>query len=560
MQVKDSKAYEYAIKVDSGEQIACKYIKQAAERFLYDITRKDLYWDYDKVEKITYFFEEVLYVPELMKPVPMPLPHAFWIQQLYGFRYKETNLRRFTDIFFEVARKNYKTYYAAGLSLCELIMGDDNMPMIMQGANTREQALICTDLTGKLIKCSPQISQIITGDDIRVYNNIPHTVHYTFNGRDGKIKAMPKNPGDGGNPSVAIIDELHEAKNLVLLQSMKSGQGAREQPLTLIISSPGVSTAVPMYTQIRKKAIDMLSGTIESDRSLALIYEQDNKDDWDKPECIDKANPMAPYSKTIRTFVMNEIAEAKRLGGSYEANVKIKNCGVWVDAAETWIQDHIIKTNSHGIKFEDLIGKECYVGIDLSKSRDLSAVGYLFPNIDGYWAFFVRCYIPQSKLEAGTDGIDYRLWVDKGWIQVHDGDVINHNLITSDTLSLMKQFDVKGVGFDQKFAYQGVIVSIAEAGYEELCESISQGFSLSNAVNDVERLTYESAFDFMDNPVLYWNFSNVVLTIGDKMDRYPSKKKSGDKIDLVSALLIAMTKYNICKAEPETEAGIMILN
>jgi phage terminase large subunit-like protein len=565
--VKSTKAYIYAKQIQSGEQIACKYMQQAADRFLRDIKREDLYFDLNEVEMVTGFFENILYVPELKAPVPLPLPHAFWIQQLYGFRYKETKLRRFTEMILLVARKNYKTFYAAGISDYELILGNDNDPMIMQGANSRDQALICTDMAGKLIKASPDLNAMYRPKnpedktiEIFTYRKKTTEIVYEFEGRHGRIEAMPRDVGDGGNPSLSVIDELHEATDLSLLETMKSGQGARLEPMNLIISSPGHNKQGPLYSVLRDQAIKMLNGIIEDDRKLAIIFEQDNEEDWDKPEFAEKANPMIPYSRTLFSFWKERIQEAKNKGGATEVNVKIKNCGVWVDAAEVWIPDAIIIQNDHGITDDDLIGRDCYLGIDLSKAKDLTVVVYFFPNVkDGIDALKVVCFIPEDKLTNNDDHVDYHKWYQDGWVQVHDGNVIDHDLVGSDTLNRMEKYNMKGIGFDAKFAYQGVITTLAKNGYEELCTSIGQGFTLSTAVTEVEMMLLQKKVDLMKNPVTRWNFANVVMKEGDQGHRYPSKGKSANKIDIVSAYLTARTEYNHRNSEPEIESGVLWL-
>ena len=121
--IKQTYAYQYAEEVlsEGDDNVRfCKWIKMAAQRFMGDLQREDLVFDLQWVDAITIFFEEVLYVPELGRPSKLPLPAAFWWQQFYGFRYKETGQRRFREFLLEVDRKNAKTFYAAGVSLFDL--------------------------------------------------------------------------------------------------------------------------------------------------------------------------------------------------------------------------------------------------------------------------------------------------------------------------------------------------------------------------------------------------------------------------------------------------------
>ena len=149
------------------------------------------------------------------------------LEQILCIRRKDGR-RKYTQAYIQVARKQAKTFYAANNALFELILGSDNAPQIMCGANNRDQAIICTEMMGKVIRCSPYLKELEDAKVIEIFTYRKKTTEIVFDdgkGRIGRVEAMPRDPGDGGNPSVTIVDELHEAKDLVLLETMKSGQG-----------------------------------------------------------------------------------------------------------------------------------------------------------------------------------------------------------------------------------------------------------------------------------------------------------------------------------------------
>ncbi|MCR9252280.1 MAG: terminase large subunit [bacterium] len=557
--VKRTKAWEYSERVLDGDILTCNWIKLAVNRFRKDLKRSDLIYDLDEVEQFTEFWEKVVYVPELRAPSPLPLPYAFAFQQLYGFKYKDSELRRFTDLMIEVARKNIKTFSSAAISGYELLLGHDPFPEILHGANSRDQALICTDKTGKVIKASPEIYEMVESDDIQLFTykkKITEIVYDTLH-RSGRIEAMPRDPGDGGNPSASVIDEFHEATDTKLIETIRSGQGARREPINIIISSPGFNKEGPLYSVYRDEAVKMLQGQIESDRALALIFEQDNEEDWDNLEMIEKANPMLPYITTLKPYVENRILEAKRKGGATEVSVKIKNCGIWTDSAATWIADEVIRGNNFETDLSILEGQECYLGIDLSKSKDLTVVLFYFPYLpNGKHGVYVQCHIPEQKIEDNEDHVDYQKWVDEGWIISHPGNVLDPDIIADMAMEKMEQYSVSGVGFDAKYAYQGAVTKIAKNGYEEECLSVGQGFGLSSAVSDLENLIESKKMEFFGNPVTRWNFGNVIMAMGHQGHQYPSKKESRNKIDIVSALCTARFTYSHFNSEEEQESGI----
>lgn len=562
---KQSKSYKYAKGVISGKIIASKFIIKQAERYLLDLEREDLYFDLEWHNKVSVWFEQICYVPELAAPVGLPLPHAFWIEQIHCLRYKKGKRRKYKQAYIQVARKQAKTFYAANNALFELIIGEDNKPEILCGANSREQAVLCTKMVGDVIKCSPELMSLVKNKKLNLHTWQKEVtgVHYdNGSGRVGKIMAMAKDPGDGGNPSATIVDELHEARDLKLLETMKSGQGLRKNPLALIITSPGHNKDAPCYSVLRDTAVKILEGTIDNDRFLPIVFELDDESDWDNIEELRKSNPMMDYMDTLEDFLIDRIQEAKETQGESEVNIKIKNCGVWVDAATSWISSETVRENDHGIKDNELIGKDCYLGIDLAKAEDLNACALFFPDVrPNIHVVKMMFWIPSEKVRLNRDHVDYRKWVQQGFMIQQDGNVADHSLISKDIIKEISNYNVKSIGFDSRFAYAGIIPALAHAGYEELLMPVGQGYTgLSAAVVQMFSWMKKAEMDLMGNKVLYWNIANVVMKVGDEGDQIPSKGKSNMKIDGVSASLTAIAEYLRVGAKPVGNFGFAVLN
>lgn len=562
---KESKSYKYAKGVISGKIIASKFIIKQAERFVNDLKRTDLYFDLNWHHKVSVFFEEICFVPELSAPVELPLPHAFWIEQVHCLRYKKNKTRKYKQAYIQVARKQAKTYYAGINALFELIVGEDNRPEIMCGANSRDQAIYCTRMVGDIIKSSPVLKELIAEKKLTMFTwqkEVTGAYYDDGEGRVGKIEAMPKDPGDGGNPSTTVIDELHEAKDLKLLETMKSGQGLRRNPLALIITSPGHNKDAPCFSVLRATAIKVLEGTIENDRFLPILFELDDEDDWDNIKELKKSNPMMDYMDTLEDYLIDRIKEAKENPGEQEVNIKIKNSGIWVDAATTWVSSDVVKANSHGIKVQELIGKDCYLGIDLAKADDLNAVALFFPNVRGNIHVVKMMYwIPSDKVKQNRDHVDYSRWVKEGFMIKQDGNVADHSLMAKDIMNEISKYNIKSIGFDSRFAYAGIVPSLAHAGYEEILMPVGQGYTgLSASVSQMYNWLQKNEMDLMDHKVLYWNMANVVMKVGDEGDMIPSKGKSNMKIDGVSATLTAIAEYLRIGAKPVGNFNFAILN
>lgn len=562
---KEAKSYKYSKAVVSGNILASKFIIKQAKEYLKDLQRDDLYFDLEWHNKVSVFFEKICYVPELASPVELPLPHAFWIEQIHCLRYKASGRRKYTQAYIQVARKQAKTFYAAVNALFELIMGSDMSPQIMCGANNRDQAIICTDMMGRIIKCSPKLRHLMTEGVIELFTYRKKTTEIVYDdgaGRIGRIEAMPRDPGDGGNPSIAIIDELHEAKDLSLLETMKSGQGLRKNPMAVIITSPGHDKDAPCYSVLRDKAVKILDGIIDDDSFLPILFELDDESDWDNINELEKSNPMMPYMATLKPYLESRILEAKDTSsGTVAVNIKIKNCGIWVDSATTWIDSEIIKANNHGITNDELLDKICFLGIDLAKGEDLNAVALFFPNVrPNIHCIKMMYWIPSDKVANHRDHVDYRSWINRGLMIMQDGNVADHKLMSKDIIDEIAKYKVKSIGFDARLAYAGIVPDLAHAGYEDRLMSVGQGFTLTTGVIQMENWLKRFEMDLMNNSVLYWNLANTVMKVGDQGDSFPSKAKSGNKIDGVSASLTAIMEYLRVGAEPTKSFGFAVLN
>jgi phage terminase large subunit-like protein len=559
VKVQDLKSYKYAQSVLNGEQIASNFIKLAAERFMNDLERDDLVFRTDVLEVIYSLIENDIYVPETrQKNVVFP-PHAFWLDQLYGFRYKETDKRKYTTMYLQFARKNFKTFYAALVSIIETILWRDRYPEILVGANSRDQALICTTKIGEIIKVSPFLKELWNNNNgyIKMYAHKDHinTILFENEERKSVIKAIPRDLGDGGNPSIGIIDEFHEAKSTALIETIQSGQGQRADPLTMIITSPGNDRASVCYDE-RETSRKILTGDLKDDRHLAILFELDNEEEWDQIDLLEKSNPMMPYVDTLKPYLERRITEAKKYGGGKAANVKIKNCGIWIDAPEVWIEKSVLQENNHGIRRDDLKDYPVYVGFDLAKSKDLNAL-CIMADVDGVMVFDLHYWISEEKLKDDSDKVDYLKWHEKGYMHVMDGDTIDFYDLGLEICDILKEYsNIQVIAFDVRYSYMGVVPVLKAQGYEDLCIPVGQGATLAPATIQLEKWLEQRKCDLMSNEVLFWNFANVILKYNRNGDPYPTKEDRFKKIDGVVAILTAMEEYLRINAEFESDIYI----
>ena len=544
----------------SGKVIVGNYIKLAYKRFLSDLNREDLTYDIEAGQRPIKFFEKYLVHHEgewAGKPLKLELWQKAMIEQIFGWKLKN-GLRRVRDVYTQIARKNGKTALVAGIAAFHLLADVENAPQILFGSNNEDQAKIGTTSAGRMIECSSRLKNYVQGQKLKIYKYKGKVKAMNFYPNGGVLEAMSADPTtkDGFTPSLGVVDEYHEAKDDLLLNVIESGQGARSQSLLLTITTAGFHKAGPCYSKLRKNAVDVLDGVKEDDGHLSFIYEIDTEDDWEDESVWVKSSPNLNVSVSLE-WMRSRYQKAKNQGGSKEVDFKTKNLNVWTDAPKTWIDAKIVKANSKGnIRLEDLQGLRCYGGLDIGGSGDLSAYANLFVNDDHIpFAAKLSFWIPEEKVKAGNDLVDYRLWVQQGYMEEMPGRTINNEQITQDILHEIEVYDLQRVDFDPYKADHGIIQGLQD--HEIICEPLAQTTKfLGVPFERLEEMINLEQLELFNNPVLEWMFGNVVVFTDTSGNRKPDRKKSLNKIDGVAALVNAFGGYITAHNEEQQEYTI----
>lgn len=569
-----TKAEVYAREVlaPGNEHKTGKWIKLAAKRFLKDLERDDIYLDEIEANRVTDYYEIFLYHFEdrwAGTPIILEGWQNFIVQQVWGWKYKKTGLRRVRKVYAQIARKNAKSTTIGGGIDYELIASSTNSPQVFVGANNEKQAKICTNIAGKIMEGSPKLRPYINTGHLKFYSYNDGIYSISFRKKNGSVTTMSKNANtkDGFNPSLGVIDEYHEAKDDSLLNVIESGQGARQEPLLFVITTAGFNKAGPCYSKLRDVSTKILEGILEDDRMLAFIFELDPEDDWKDEKNWIKANPNLITEESegrgsvSMEFLRARFVQAINEGGSKEIDFRTKNLNEWCDTDKVVIPDDIWIRNKYGLQPEDLKGAVCYGGLDCSKSVDLNSFCLFFPEfteisgkvISPIIPFF---WLPESKVQSNTDRVDYKKWRDQGFIYQTDGNIADYNRIEYDILKQIEKYDFRGLDYDH--AYAGNVASnLANQGIE--CAPLRQGhLSLTGPTNEMIRMAYGELFEHFGNPVMRWMIRNLILKTDAAGNIKPDKEKSQNKIDGVSALVNAIARWKRISAENKTSELIFI--
>jgi len=342
---------------------------------------------------------------------------------------------------------------------------------------------------------------------------------------------------DGPNPSMYLLDEFHAAKNNDLKDVLQSGQGMRDNPLGVIVTTAGFDLLGPCY-QYRRMCIEVLKGLKEDDSLFAAIFSLDENDDWKDEKVWKKSNPNLGI--TVRLdFIKSEVKKAVN-SPSAEVGVKTKNLNVWCDSETVWIPEHYIQDASKEFKIEDYRGCDCYAGVDLSSTSDLTCVNFMIPT-DDKCVFFTKYYLPQAALVEKRFKDLYSEWARKKLITITPGNVVDYDYILNDIMDVGKVLNIQKIAYDAWNATQFIINATDQGLPMEPYSQVLGNFN--RPTKEMERLILSGKALIDNNEINRHCFRNVILARDRNGNVKPSKQFEEKKIDGVIAMLEALGVY-----------------
>jgi phage terminase large subunit-like protein len=387
---------------------------------------------------------------------------AFIVWCIFGWK-KKGGYRRFNYANIEVARKNGKTTLAAGIALLMLTMDHESAAEVYSVAVDRDQARICWDSAVRIADKSPELKSFLTFWKNSIVMESTAS-YYKPLSKETKNK-------DGLSPHCSICDELHAWPTMDIYGLITTGMAARRQPLVFSITTAGKDMTCPYFT-MRNHYINILHGIKREENTFVMIFAMDKEDDWKDQKNWMKASPNLGVSVQME-YMQTEFERALNQGGVTEVDFKTKNLNQWVDAPDVWISDEKVIRCKHGTTEDDLTGKECYGGLDLASHVDINALALYFPTLP---VPAVRFYfwIPEGKVLAKEDRVDYRQWAAEGYIRITPGDIIDIDILVSELGIMLKKYDVKCLSYDPAKAYHGVIQGLQKEGFDTILDEFQQ--------------------------------------------------------------------------------------
>lgn len=526
----------YIDRVITGNRNAGYYEVLAVRRYLSDLQKKDWPFHFEESAALQalLFFNFLKHFEGEWAGQDLELEgwQAFIIWNIFGWK-KKNGKRRFTYADILVARKNGKTTLAAGIGLYMLTLDGERGAQVFSAAVDKGQAAICWNAAREMSRISTTLKKLI-----KLYHSsiVVESLVSSFK----PLSKETKNK-DGLNPHCSICDERHAWKTNEIYDVIKSGMGARSQPLILSISTAGFDMDAPYFKDMQVM-YDILEGKKVRENQFIMIFQPDKKDDWKNPTTWEKANPN--YGISVKEdYFISELEDAINKGSTTEVNFKTKNLNLWVDAPDVWIPDDVVSANFRDTDIDELIGQECYAGLDLASHIDINALVLYFPKHKNK-PFKFLFFVPESKIKENEDRADYKIWQEEGYLIATPGDMIDIDLMVSIILKELKKYNVKNLSFDPYKSYHGVIQGLQNGGIDEILDEYTQNISnMSEPAKEIQRMLLARETDLLGNPVIRWMFRNVIMYQDANGNIRPDKRKSSGKIDGVISMINAIGGY-----------------
>lgn len=528
------KYIQYAEDVLSGKIVTGHYIKLAAERFFRLMYDERYEFREDKVEQVCEFISIIHHYTgkHAGKPFVLEAWQEWIVASMYGFYLKGTNERLVQSAYIEMARKQGKSAFASALCLYHLIADGEMNAEVYMAANSKDQAKVSFNMASNFSKMLDPGKEFL--DPYRDTIKYERTLSFL------KVLAADSSKLDGPNASMYLIDEYHAAKNSGVKDVLQSSQGMRENPMAVIITTAGFDRLGVCY-QYREMCTEVVSGLKEDDTLFIAIYCLDKEDDWKDEAVWVKSNPnlgVTVQTKYLKTQVRKAINTP-----SDEVGIKTKNLNIWCDAEKTWIKDDYILSASANVNLEEYNGLDCFIGVDLSSTSDLTSFSVMIPTTEKMvWKTFY--FLPEAALTEKRFKELYGEWARQGALCITPGNVVDYDFILNKIMEIGQILNIVTIGYDSWNATQFVI-NCTEKGLPMEPYSQSIG-NFNKPTKELERLLLSGVAVIDNNIITRHCFRNVVMARDKNGNTKPSKQYEEKKIDGVIAMIEALGVYLMC--------------
>ena len=477
------------------------------------------------------------------------------IRDIFGI-VKPDGYRQFRTAFVEICKKVGKSELAAAVALYLLYADNEPSAEVYGAAADRQQASIVFDVAKQMVEMSPALlkrSKLMTATK--------RIVNY---GNSGYYQVLSAEVGGkhGFSVSGLVFDEIHTQPNRQLYDVLTKGSSdARQNPLHFIITTAGTDRHSIAY-ELHTKAVDILEGRRVDPTFYPVVYGLKDDEDWEDEANWYKVNPSLGYTVDIERL-RDAYREAKQ-NPADEVTFKWLRLNMWVSSTVAWIPDAIFMKGNEEIDLAALEGRDCYGGLDLSSTGDITALVLMFPprDEDEKYILLPFFWVPEETIpqRVKAASVPYDIWERQGYLLSTEGNVIHYDFIEKFINDLAEKYHICEIAVDRWNATQ-MIQNLEGDGFTMV--PFGQGFaSMSGPTKDFYRLLMEGQIIHGGHPVLRWMAGNVVVDTDPAGNIKVTKAKSKEKIDGIVAAIMALDRCIRNQTEPQgsvyDERGLLV--
>lgn len=540
-------ALDYAEKVLDGEITAGKKINQACKRFITDLERSETdefnyYFDNDKANRSIAFMEMLPSTDG--KKLNLFMFQKWIVAELNGWREKGTGNRRYNRAFVSMSRKNSKTYIASGLGSLALLMEKEPAEgrSVLFVSNALKQAKLGYNMMANSLRKVSKESKFMR-QRLKILNS---QILDKESNSIAMALASDTSTLDGYAGTTVILDEWHEAKDRKVYNVLKSGMAQEKNGLLAVISTAGFNINVPMFEeyQLLEK---VLNEEEDAERYFIAIWELDFEEEVHDEDLWIKANPIfenEEIKKTMLPAIRDDVEIALKQNNLN--SVLVKNFNMWRQASE---DSYIAPEDWQQTEIEavpDIKGKDIYIGVDLSKTNDLTSLSWIVPLDDRKLYCDSHSWIGTKyglRKKIRSDGIDYIRLEAAGECDITklESGVIDYEDIYKWTMNFIEENELNVLGICYDSWNSNTLITKFEKANLPLIEVRQGVFTLNTPTRTFREQLFDGNIIHAQNELLSTAVNNAILKV-DNNGVMINKTRNANRIDPIAALINAYTE------------------
>lgn len=510
----DNYIYAYYQKINDGSIVVGRWVSMLYEKIVTGIEDGTYNFNQQKANRAIKFIETFCRHNK-GKLAPKQFKLSLWekafISCLYGI-VDENDKRVFREVALFVGRKCGKTLIAAAILSYEAYVDGEFGSEIYCVAPKLDQS----DLVFSAFEFTKDKNPDLLKRTRKRKND------YIIDSTNTTIKkiAFNEKKADGYNPQLTVADEMSSwpaERGLKQYEVMVSGTGARQEPITLSISSGGyVNDGI--YDELFKRGTRFLMGESKDKKLLPIFYMIDDPEKWDDINELRKSIPGMGESVPVQ-FLLDEI-DVARDSLSKRTEFICKYCNLKQNSSQAWLAAQTVeKMCGDPLNFEDFRSSYCVAGIDLSQTTDLTAATVVIEK-NGELYVFAKFWLPAEKIDEAIarDGIPYNIYIERGFLELSGDNFVDYHDCYNWLVGLIEQYEILSlkVGYD-RYSAQYLIQDLNGYGFQT--DDVYQGDNLWGVLQEMEGLFKDGKVHIGDNDLLKIHLLNSAIKMSTERGR-----------------------------------------